>query len=250
MKVSIITAAYNEGATIAETLSSVADQSYPNIEHIVIDGGSTDNTLSIVQDSGSKVSMVLSMPDRGLYHALNRGVCVATGDVILCLNAGDRYVDSGVLARYVDVFERLGVDAVFGNLYMTDAAHRQQIVRRYRVEGDVCCNLARGLMPPHPTLAVRRSVHERIGLYDSSYTVAGDFDFFLRLFCVNDTRYHFLDDYVVYMPVGGMSNRSWWTAVQNTMEMRRACKQNGVASSFFQLAGRLPTKLAQSRSTV
>jgi glycosyltransferase involved in cell wall biosynthesis len=247
MRVSIVTATYNEGATVRRTLQSVAEQTHADIEHIVIDGGSTDDTVSLVQAYGDRVSVLMSMSDRGLYHAINRGISVATGDILLCLNSGDRYLECDVISSYVTAFKKFDVDAVFGNLVLTAPEKNGRISRRYRVSGNLQKNLRNGVMPPHPTLAVRRSLHHSLGLYDSTFIIAADFDFFLRLFVVNRVAYHYLDRYLVEMPAGGMSNRSWWTAAENTAEMRRACLQNGVPSGYFRLTSRLISKLAQSQ---
>lgn len=249
MKISIITAVLNGENVIARTLDSVRSQAHADIEHIVIDGQSADQTLQIVREQGSRVARVVCERDTGVYDALNKGLAVATGEVILCLNAGDVYTDNDVLSRYTQAFEDESVEVVFGDVLMTDPLDLSRVVRRYRSGTYQSHDLARGLMPPHPTLALRSRTYQRFGGYDAGFRIAGDFDLCLRVLLRGQVPARHLDHYLVRMPIGGMSNRSLLTTLENTSEMYRACRQQGVETSWLRLLSRLPAKWLEGRDS-
>lgn len=245
MKVSIVTAVRNGGAVIGGTLESVAAQDYADIEHIVVDGASTDDTLAVVRAHGRRVARVLSEPDTGVYQAFNKGLRLATGDAIAFLNAGDSYCSGDVVSRVVAAFADDPVDAVFGDLLVVDPRDETRVLRRYSSRAFRPERLAWGFMPAHPTLFLRRRVYEACGGYDPGYRIAGDYELCLRVFLGQRIRYRHLPGDLVRMPSGGLSNRGWRSKWVITREMRRACAANAVPTSLLRLSSRLPVKMLE-----
>jgi glycosyltransferase involved in cell wall biosynthesis len=242
MKVSIITAVRNSEATIATTLRAVDRQKYPDIEHIIIDGASTDGTRQIIEASGSKSLRLVSEPDRGVYDAFNKGLRLATGDVVAFLNSGDSYVSETVVSNMANELARTGMDAVFGDLVIVDANDASRVLRRYRSSRFRPSRIAYGFMPAHPTLFMRRRVYDNYGGYDASYRIAGDFELVARVFAKARITYSSLPHIMVRMPRGGLSTRSPLSNWTITREMRRACAQNAIATNYLKLLLRFPVK--------
>ena len=242
MKISIITAVLNGSKVIGNTLRSVGEQDHPDIEHIIVDGASTDDTLDIVRRDGVRVTRVVSERDSGVYEALNRGISLATGDVVLCLHAGDVYQHSSVISRIAREFTDPKIGMVFAELVMTDPQDFGKVYRHYVTPGFTAEDFVRGLMPAHPTLAVRRSVYEQFGGYDPGFRVAGDFEFFVRTMRVGKVAYRYLPEVLVRMPLGGLSNRRWWVPIATTFELRRSCRRHGVPTSWLRLLFRIVVK--------
>lgn len=245
MKVSIITAVYNGGATIAATLQSVARQDYQSIEHILVDGGSTDCTLQTVQKNSGRVARLISEPDDGVYDAFNKGLRAATGDVIAFLNCGDDYTSMRVVSRMAELLSAGDTQAAFADVLIVDARDSNRTLRRYSSKKFSPSKMAYGFMPAHPSLFMRRNVYDRIGEYDSSFRIAGDFELCLRAFRGASTKYSYLDEATVRMPVGGLSNRGWRSKWTITREMRRACAINQVNTNLAKLCLRFPLKLLE-----
>lgn len=245
MKISIITAVYNGATTIAATLRSVAAQDYASIEHIVIDGASTDETVQRVRSQGTRVARLISEPDSGVYDAFNKGLRCATGDVIAFLNCGDTYESSGVVSRIAQKFADPERDAVFADLLIVDAEDSSRVVRRYSSRRFSPQLLAYGVMPAHPTLFLRNSVYQSVGEYDGRFRIAGDYELCLRVFALPSIRYCYVPHAIVRMPSGGLSNRGWRSTWDITREMRRACEANGVRTNFAKLLSRLPLKVLE-----
>lgn len=242
MKISIITAVLNGSTVIANTLRSVREQDYPDIEHIIVDGASSDDTLEVVRREGARVAKVVSERDSGVYEALNRGIALATGEVVLCLHAGDVYQHASVISRIAREFADPALGMVFAELVMTDPDDFGKVYRHYVTPGFSADDFVRGLMPAHPTLAVRRSVYLQHGSYDPSFRVAGDFEFFVRTMRVGNVPYRYLPEVLVRMPLGGLSNRRWWVPISTTFELRRACRRHGVRTSWLRLFFRIVVK--------
>jgi glycosyltransferase involved in cell wall biosynthesis len=245
VKVSIITAVRNGARLIPATLDSVAAQDHPLIEHIVIDGASTDGTLAAVRAHGARVARLVSEPDSGVYQAFNKGLGLATGQIIAFLNAGDAYCSPAVVSHVVRVFREEAVDAVFGDLLIVDPAHPARVRRRYSSRSFRPERLAWGFMPAHPTLFLHRRVYEACGGYDPSYRIAGDFELCLRVFLKQRISYRYIPENLVRMPTGGLSNRGWRSKWTITREMRSACSANAVPTSLLRLSSRLPLKLLE-----
>jgi glycosyltransferase involved in cell wall biosynthesis len=243
VKISVVTAVRNGAATIGATLASVAEQTGADVEHVVVDGASTDDTVARIRAAGASVGRFLCEPDRGVYDAFNKGWRLSSGDVVGYLNSGDVYTTPRELARVAAAFERPDVDAVFGDVLIVDEHDLQRALRVYRSGGFRPSRLAYGFMPAHPTLFVRREFYERLDGYDPSFRIAGDYDFCLRLFLQERARYQYLGPgAMVRMPRGGLSNQGWRSTWTITREMHRACRARGVPTSMLKLTSRLPAK--------
>lgn len=241
VKVSIITAVRNGARDIGPTLDSVNEQDYADLEHVIADGASTDDTLAVVRARGRRLGAVQSERDIGVYDAFNKGLALATGEWIGYLGAGDRFADPGVIGRLVAAARDPQVGAVYGDLAIVDPASGQ-VTRRYSSAGFSADRIRWGYMPAHPTLLVRRSVYQRFGGYDTSYRIAGDFEFVARVFGESRIGHVYLPESLVLMQDGGLSNRGLRAKWTITKEMHRACRANHVPSSWLRLLLRLPMK--------
>ena len=245
MKISIVTVAFNSGATIADTLRSVAAQSHADVQHIVIDGGSTDQTAEVIKAHGTKVAHFVSEPDRGIYDAMNKGVAAASGDVVGFLNADDRYAHAAVLAQVAKRFADEPLDAVFGDIAFFRADRPAELVRRYRSNRFKPHLIGWGWMPAHPALFVRRSLFERAGPFKTDYRIAGDFEWVARVFHAGDLRIRHVPEVLVHMQTGGVSTRGWRNTVLLNREVMRACRDNGIATNWFKILSKYPAKLLE-----
>ncbi|QXP84013.1 glycosyltransferase family 2 protein [Methylococcus sp. Mc7] len=244
MRISVVTACYNSRETIRDALDSVALQRYPHKEHVIIDGASTDGTLELVRAHGSPEVLAASEPDGGIYDALNKGIRRSNGDVIGFLHADDVFADDEVLERVAQEFSDPMVDAVYGDLQYVGKDDVTRIIRHWRSAPFTRQKLSRGWMPPHPTLYVRRSIYERLGGFDTSYRIAADYDFILRLFTQPGLRAVYLPHVLVKMRLGGASNRSLANVIQKSREDLRALRRHRVGG-IGALAWKNLSKLAQ-----
>jgi glycosyltransferase involved in cell wall biosynthesis len=245
MKISIITAVYNGDNSIAATLRSVAQQDHDDIEHIVVDGASSDATLATVRANDERVTRVISEPDNGPYDAFNKGLRCATGDAVAFLNSGDTYVSDGAVSRMVRALSEDGVRAVFADVSIVDSKDQCRLIRRYSSARFTPKGMSYGLMPAHPTLFLRREVFLQVGEYDPSFRIAGDFEHCLRVFVKATTPYRYVDEAIVRMPTGGISNRGWRSKLTITREMYKACMMNNVNTNFGKLCLRIPLKMLE-----
>lgn len=232
MKISIITVSYNSAATIRDTLDSVRQQRYPAVEHIVIDGASTDDTVGIVRQY-EHVGPCVCEPDRGLYDAMNKGIRLATGDVVGILNSDDFYAHTEVLAHVAGLFERPGTQAVYGDLKYVHPRAPHRTVRywrsgRYRRE-----QFRMGWMPPHPTFFVRREHYERLGGYDLDFRTAADYELMLRFLYKHRLPAVYLPEVLVHMRTGGLSNASLRQRWHANREDHRAWIKNGLRPALY-----------------
>jgi glycosyltransferase involved in cell wall biosynthesis len=241
VRVSIVTAVHNGAREIAATLQSVSSQTHTPIEHIIIDGASTDDTVATVRRLGKHVSVLVSERDSGVYDAFNKGLARCTGDLIGFLNAGDRYADEHSVAKLVAELEVRRVGAVFADLALVDAGSGR-IVRSYRSSSFAVSRIGSGYMPAHPTLFIRREIYQRFGGYDSSYRIAGDFELVARIFGRAHIPYAYVQEVLVHMQQGGISNRGWRSKWIITREMHRACVANAIRTGWARLLLRLPVK--------
>ncbi len=246
MKISVITAVWNNCETVAQALESILAQTYTNVEMIVIDGASTDGTREVLERYRDKLAVLVSERDAGIYDALNKGIARATGDVIGFLHADDLLADSTVLARIAGAFSA-SVDGVYGDLLYVRKQNPTQTVRYWRSRPftpDLC---GKGWMPAHPTLYLRRAVYQRHGQFDTSYRIAADYDFMLRILKAG-TRVVYLPAVLVKMRVGGVSNRSLGNLLRKSREDLRALQQNRVGGMWTLLRKNL-SKLPQFFAT-
>ena len=240
MKISIITVCYNSEKTIGDTLRSVFDQKYENIEHIIIDGGSTDRTLAIVSTAGAHVAKIVSEPDNGIYDAMNKGIALATGDVVGFINADDFYPGPTVLAVVASAFESSGADCCYGDLCYVKQEDVSKTVRYWRSAPFTLGLFGRGWCPPHPTFFVRREVYKRLGGFDLSFKIAADFELMARYLEAAQITSLYIPQVLVKMRLGGTTNRSLINIFKQNVEIRRALSSIGRRSS---LVGFLSNKL-------
>jgi glycosyltransferase len=232
MKISIITATYNSAATVRDTLACIATQQYPYIEHIIVDGLSKDNTLAIVSEF-SHVTRVISEHDKGIYDAMNKGVKLATGDVIGILNSDDFYTNPNVLSKVAAVFKDPSVEAVYGDLQYVKQDNTARITRTWKAGTYQQKYLYYGWMPPHPTFFVRREVYERAGLFNISLRSAADYELMLRVLLKYNACVRYIPEVLVKMRAGGMSNASLKNRFKANKEDAMAWKLNDLKPFFF-----------------
>lgn len=228
MRVSIITVAFNSAGTIADTLRSVAEQTHEEIEHLIIDGASSDGTLSIVQSMRARVSRVVSAPDQGIYDAMNKGLRLATGELVGFLNADDVLAGPGVISRIASAAQQSGADALFGDLVYVRGDDLSSVVRLWRSGHFSRARLRFGWMPPHPTFYVRRARLADIGEFDTTLRIAADYDFMLRCLARDDVTVAYVPGVLVRMRVGGASNRSLRALLRKSTEDLRALRRSNV----------------------
>lgn len=243
-KISIITAVRNGAATLQDCLMSVHRQTFP-VEHIVIDGASTDATLEIAARHGEGIYRVVSEPDGGIYDAMNKGIHLAGGDVVGCLNADDFFLDEQVIATVAEAFRTLPIDALFADLVYVHPRNLQKIVRYYRGAGISAESFASGLMPPHPTFFVKRDCFEKFGYYKTDYRIAADFELLARLLYKHRLSYHYLPRVIIKMRTGGVSTRSLKSNLILNREILRACRENGIDTSILKVYWKYFTKIRQ-----
>ena len=228
MKFTIITVAYNSAATIADTLHSVAAQTYPDIEHIVIDGASTDNTLAVVESRGAHVGKLVSERDQGIYDAMNKGLALASGDFVGFLNADDMLAGPDVVAAIARTAGATNANAVFGDLVYVNKDRPTELVRYWRSGAFAPSRLRFGWMPPHPTLYVRASLVRALGPFDLRFGIAADYDFILRYFNHPGIGVAYLPQVLVKMRTGGASNHSLRALLNKSREDLFALRKNQV----------------------
>ena len=244
MKISIITVCFNSAATIRDTLESVNAQDHPDVEHVVIDGGSRDGTHELVQSHKRRPGAVVSERDRGIYDAMNKGLARATGEVIGLLNADDVLAHPGVLSLIARAFEDPAVDACYGDLdyYRPDWS---RVVRRWRSRPYAPGLALRGWMPAHPTFYLRAAHYRQHGGYDSSLRIAADFELCLRMLEVHRLRARHLPQVLVHMRTGGASNAGLRSIWRSNREASEALRRHGYPGGLWVIARKLASKLPQ-----
>lgn len=235
MKVSIITVTYNSAGTLEQTILSVIKQTYPNIEFIIVDGVSTDDTLNILDKYRVSISKQISEKDNGLYDAINKGIDMAEGDVIGILHSDDFYIHDKVIENYVKVFENKPCDAVYSDLYYVDRDNIDKIKRKWKSGEYKEDSFLYGWMPPHPTFFVRKSMYDKYGKYILNFKTAADYELMLRFIHKNKIRLAYLPEFTVKMRVGGKSNASVQNRLNANSEDRQAWELNGLKPKFFTL---------------
>jgi glycosyltransferase len=243
VRVSIITVAFNSGQTIADTLRSIAAQTHADVEHIVVDGGSTDDTLKLVSTHGTRVAKLVSEPDRGIYDAMNKGLALASGDFVGFLNADDMFASPDVVSEIARAGAAPDVDVIFGDLTYVRKDRPDEVVRYWRCGEFTPSRLRFGWMPPHPTLYVRRSLVAELGRFDVRLRIAADYDFILRYLSRPGMRVGYLPKVLVKMRTGGVSNRSLSALINKSREDLTALRQNdigGMVALLCKNARKLP----------
>ena len=205
MKVSIITSCFNREATIGDAIESVLAQTYSDIEYIVVDGASTDRSLEVINRYKDRISQVKSGPDRGMYEGINKGLRLATGEIVGLMHSDDFFYSTQTVKHIVQLFEQTGADLIYGNGLFVDENDTSKIVRNWISGTYSKSKMKRGWLPLHPTVYIRRECFERLGLYDESYKIAADSDFLVRYMYEGNLKVAYLDEYIVRMRMGGLS---------------------------------------------
>ena len=232
MKISIITATYNSEATIKDTLKSVNAQTYPDIEHIIVDGVSKDTTLDLVKKYGKRVSLIISEPDKGIYDAMNKGIKAATGDVIGILNSDDFFTSDDVITTIVKAFENNDIEAVYGDVNYVNPNNLNKCVRHYSSAVFRPSLFKFGLMPAHPSFYAKRSCYEKYGVYSLDYKIASDFDLLIRFLHTHKIKHKYLKKDFVTMRTGGLSTKNLYSRILLNKEDVRACRKNGISTNI------------------
>lgn len=243
--ISIVTAVLDAEAYLAQNIESVARQDYPHVEHVIVDGGSRDDTLSIIHRFQDSVARFVSEPDRGIYDAMNKGIGMSTGRIVGTLNADDFYPRTDVLSEVAATFERTGADAVFADLVVVDRHDPHRVLRYYDSTGFHPGRFASGWMPPHPTFFVLRRHYETLGLYRTDYKIAADYELLTRFLARHRLTYARIPRVLVHMRRGGVSSRNIMSNWILNREIVRACRENGIRTSMPRLLCKYPRKLLE-----
>ena len=246
MKISIITVCLNSEKTIRDTITSVLSQNFADVEYIIIDGGSKDKTLSIVHEYEDSIDKIVSEPDEGLYDAMNKGISFASGEVIGILNSDDFFENDNIIKVVVNAFEQNPtVDLVFGDLVYVRPNNLGQIIRYYSSLNFRSWKPRFGWIPPHPATFIKRSVYEKFGVYNLSFKIAADYDFFVRVLQVHKLSFYQIPKVLVRMRIGGVSTSGFRNSYRLTQEIVKACKLNGIYTNLFFVLTKIPFKLIE-----
>lgn len=245
MKVSIITVCYNSSQTIENTIQSVVSQNYSNIEYIIVDGLSSDDTLKIIDRYKNKITKVISEKDNGIYDAINKGISVSTGDIVAILHADDFYTNENVISTIVNDFVNKRVDAIYGDLQYVDRLDTNQIKRNW-VSGEYNKeNFLKGWMPPHPSFFVTKECYNKFGVFNTSLKSAADYELMLRFLYKHNCTVDYIPQVLVKMRVGGKSNVSIMNRIKANREDKKAWEINGLTPGVFTFIRKPLSKLNQ-----
>ncbi len=245
MKISVITASFNNADTIADTIRSVIAQDYAEVEYIIIDGGSVDDTLKIADQFKSTISTLISEKDGGIYFALNKGIELATGDVIAFLHADDIFADAKVISKVMQQFKDKNVESVYGDLHYVDRVDTKKIIRNWR-SGEYKHGLfLKGWMPPHPSFFLKKDIYKKFGAFNTSFRSAADYELMLRMLHKNKISTAYLPEVIVKMRVGGVSNSSMKNRVKANREDKRAWEVNGLKPGVLTFIRKPLSKIKQ-----
>ena len=243
MKVSLITIAYNSAATIEDTIKSIVAQEYSNIEYIIIDGGSTDNTLSIIEKYKESISTIISEPDKGIYDAMNKGVQNATGDLVGILNSDDIYTDNKVVSNIVEAIGNK--DSIYADLVYVDRDNTDKVTRYWKSGKYRRGIFKKGWMPPHPTFFIKKSCYDQYGIYNLQLKSAADYELMLRMLHKHNISVAYLPEVITKMRVGGQSNITVLNRFKANTEDRLAWTINNLKPGRLTLTMKPILKLSQ-----
>lgn len=241
--ITVITVVFNGASTIADTIQSVLNQTYGNIEYIVVDGGSSDGTVEILKQHEHAIDYWVSEKDGGIYDAMNKGIALASGAYVGMLNADDQFAGQDIMQSYADRLGEQNVDAIFSSLNIVSPESMDRILRKYRVSRLGEWLLRIGVMPAHPTFYCKRACYEKAGPYNTSYRIAADFEMMVRLCIKQKIACKFFDRVSVVMRAGGISNSGYRARLRLNREIIRACRENGLYTNALLLALKLPIRL-------
>lgn len=247
MKVSIITATYNSEVHIADCIKSVYNQTYNNIEHIIVDGASKDKTLEIINSTPNRITKVISEPDKGIYDAMNKGIKAATGDVIGILNSDDFFTSDNIIETVVDNFKKDNIDALYGDVHFVNPDDLSKTVRYYSSAIFRPALFRFGFMPAHPSFYMKKECYNKYGLYGLDYKIASDYDLLIRYLHKEKIKYRYIKRDFVTMRTGGVSTQNFNSNVTLNKEIVRACKKYGIYTNMFILSFKYLYKLFELR---
>tara|TARA_B100000886_G_scaffold316440_1_gene255080 strand:- start:514 stop:1317 length:804 start_codon:yes stop_codon:yes gene_type:complete len=238
-KISIITVCFNSAKYIGDNIASVNDQDYPNIEHIFIDGSSTDDTISIIKNMVRGNHKLVSEPDLGIYNAMNKGIGLASGKYLIFLNSDDMFSENNIITKYVEIINQKSADIVFSDILFIQRSSKNNIIRTWKAGKFNKRKLKFGWMPPHPGVIIKAEIFKKFGGFDEKFKISGDYDFLLRVFNVFEGKIIYLNSVSVIMRYGGMSNKNLKNSFRKWKEDFIAIKQNNVGSILTVLSKRL-----------
>lgn len=245
MKVSIITITYNSAETLEDTIQSVLAQDYPDIEYILVDGASKDNTLQIIDRYKTQIAKTISEKDKGIYDAMNKGVSMATGDIIGILNSDDFYADNHVISDVVAKFQSEKCDGLYADLVYVDREKLDKVIRVWNAGPYFKGRFLKGWMPPHPTFFVRKKCYDQFGLYSLELKSASDYELMLRFIHKHQISLAYLPRIITKMRAGGQSNVTIKNRIRANMEDRMAWKMNNLRPALFTLTRKPLSKIFQ-----
>lgn len=247
MKVSIITATYNSASTLESCMESVLNQTYGNIEYLIIDGNSKDKTLEIIQKANKIYPEIkwISEADKGIYDALNKGVAMASGEIIGFVHSDDFLASKYTVAEVVAMFKKKSIDGTYGDLQYIDPTSRSRVIRNWKSKQYHPRLLKRGWMPAHPTLFLKKAVYKKHGNFNMKYKIASDYDFMLRILLDESLRFSYLPKVLVKMRVGGISNRNLASIYKKSQEDYSVIRRNGLRYPFIVLLMKNISKVQQ-----
>ena len=244
MKISIITVCFNSEEFIRDTIESVLSQDYSEIEYIIIDGLSKDNTMHIITEYQSKITKIVSEPDQGIYDAMNKGIQLATGDVIGILNSDDFFEDTQVISDVVNCFHSAPeASLIFGDVVFVDPLNTQKITRFYSSKKFRSWKLRFGWMPPHPATFIKKTAYDKYGLYSQQYVISADYELFVRMLMVHKLVYVRINKVIVRMRTGGISTSGVKSSFLMNFEIVKGCRENGIYTNTIFLLLKIPFKI-------
>jgi len=243
MKVSVVTVSFNSAKTIEDTIQSVLGQTYGDIEYIIVDGNSKDNTVEIVNKYKDKIAKIISEKDNGIYDAMNKGIRLATGDVVGILNSDDIYASEDVIGKVAE--EIKNVDCVWGNLVYVKKHNTDKVVRQWQSSGFDLGKFNQGWHPPHPTFFVKRGIYEKYGIFRNDLSIAADYELMLRFLQKYKISSKYIPKTLVKMRVGGESNKNILKVIKANMECLKAFKMNDLKVNPLIVLGKPLLKLFQ-----
>lgn len=244
-KITVITVCLNDKSTVEDTILSVTSQTHRPLEYIVVDGDSTDGTKDILEKYRDRMAVLISERDRGIYHAMNKGLARATGDIVGFLNADDVYTDTSVLAQVAKALADRDVEACYADLVYVSKSNSEKVVRYWKSKPYEPGSFKRGWMIAHPTFFVRRSVYERLGGFDPAYRLQADFELAMRFLEIHRIRSVYVPRIWVRFRTGGESNKHLMNVIRGNIEAYRACRKHGMNVTLFFIVRKILLRLPQ-----
>jgi glycosyltransferase involved in cell wall biosynthesis len=246
MKISIITVCFNSEKTLEKTINSVLSQNYKNIEYIIIDGGSEDSSLKIIDKYKDNITTIISEKDNGIYDGINKGIQRATGDVISLIHSNDMFVDENVISKIVNFFKsNSNFDIILADLAFKKKLEDKKITRYYSAKNFRPWMLRIGYSPPHLSAFFKTDIFKKVGLYKANFRIAGDFDFFVKCFLKHKIKFNYLEECLIFMSTGGKSGKNFLSYLISSKEINQSLKSNNIYSNIFITFLRFPFKLIQ-----